>query len=157
MRVERVEEPTVFGFTWPIYGLPEHDPRRTHVEFTLEPDGAGTRLTAVESGFAQLPEDAHSMHVAQQFLAALAATGTARSPRCRTISTGLLAGPSTIRPHETGGHHGRINDDTANRYRAGMGGSAPAAAGEGEGADPGSGRAGRAAPADAVAGGGERL
>jgi uncharacterized protein YndB with AHSA1/START domain len=59
MRVERVEEPTVFGFTWQIYGLPEDDPRRTYVEFTLEPAGAGTRLTVVESGFAQLPEDAY--------------------------------------------------------------------------------------------------
>jgi uncharacterized protein YndB with AHSA1/START domain len=59
MRVERVEEPTVFGFTWPIYGLPEDDPRRTYVEFTLQPAGAGTRLTVVESGFAQLPEDAY--------------------------------------------------------------------------------------------------
>jgi uncharacterized protein YndB with AHSA1/START domain len=59
MRVERVEEPTVFGFTWHIYGLPEDDPRRTYVEFTLEPAGAGTRLTVVESGFAQLPEEAH--------------------------------------------------------------------------------------------------
>jgi uncharacterized protein YndB with AHSA1/START domain len=58
MRVERVEEPTVFGFTWPISGLPEDDPRRTYVELTLEPTGAGTRLTVVESGFAQLPEDA---------------------------------------------------------------------------------------------------
>jgi uncharacterized protein YndB with AHSA1/START domain len=58
MRVERVEEPTVFGFTWPIYGLPEDDPRRTYVEFTLEPDGAGTRLTVTESGFAQLSGDA---------------------------------------------------------------------------------------------------
>jgi uncharacterized protein YndB with AHSA1/START domain len=58
MRVERVEEPTVFGFTWPIYGLPEDDPRRTYVEFTLEPAGAGTRLTVTESGFAQLPEEA---------------------------------------------------------------------------------------------------
>ena len=58
MRVERVEEPTVFGFTWPIYGLPEDDPRRTYVEFTLEPAGPGTRLTVVETGFAQLPEDA---------------------------------------------------------------------------------------------------
>jgi len=38
MRVERVEEPSVFGFTW---------------------HGVGTRLTVVESGFAQLPEDAH--------------------------------------------------------------------------------------------------
>ena len=59
MRVERVEEPTVFGFTWHIHGLPEDDPRRTYVEFTLEPVGAGTRLKVVESGFAQLPEDAY--------------------------------------------------------------------------------------------------
>jgi uncharacterized protein YndB with AHSA1/START domain len=62
MRVERVEEPRVFGFTWHIYGLPDDDPRRTYVEFTLEPageDSSGTRLTVVESGFAQLPGDAH--------------------------------------------------------------------------------------------------
>ena len=59
MRVERVEEPTVFGFTWQIHELPEDDPRRTYVEFTLEPVGAGTRLTVVETGFAQLPEDAY--------------------------------------------------------------------------------------------------
>jgi uncharacterized protein YndB with AHSA1/START domain len=59
MRVERVEEPTVFGFTWQIYGLPKDDPRRTYVEFTLEPVERGTRLTVVESGFAQLPEDLH--------------------------------------------------------------------------------------------------
>jgi uncharacterized protein YndB with AHSA1/START domain len=59
MRVERVEEPAVFGFTWHINGLPDDDPRRTYVEFTLEPAGAGTRLTVVESGFAQLPEEGH--------------------------------------------------------------------------------------------------
>jgi len=59
MRVERVEEPTVFGFTWHIFGLPDDDPRRTYVEFTLEPTSAGTRLTMVESGFAQLPEDTY--------------------------------------------------------------------------------------------------
>src|SRR5215468_5154303 len=57
LRIERVVEPSVFGFTWHIYGLPEDDPRRTYVEFTLVPVGAGTRLTVVESGFAQLPED----------------------------------------------------------------------------------------------------
>jgi uncharacterized protein YndB with AHSA1/START domain len=56
---ERVEEPDVFAFTWPIYGLPDDDPRRTYVEFTLEPSGAGTRLTVVESGFGQLPEDVY--------------------------------------------------------------------------------------------------
>ena len=59
LRVERVEEPSVFGFTWHIHGLPEDDPRRTYVEFTLEPVGEGTRLTVVETGFAQLPPDAH--------------------------------------------------------------------------------------------------
>jgi uncharacterized protein YndB with AHSA1/START domain len=59
MRVERVEAPTVFGFTWVIFGLPDDDPRRTYVEFTLQPAGTGTRLTVVESGFAQLPEDAY--------------------------------------------------------------------------------------------------
>ena len=58
MRIERVEEPAVFGFTWHIYGLPDDDPRRTYVEFTLEPSGSGTRLTVVESGFAQLTDDA---------------------------------------------------------------------------------------------------
>lgn len=59
MRVERVEEPRVFGYTWQIFGLPKDDPRRTYVEFTLEPAGSGTRLTVVETGFAQLPGDAH--------------------------------------------------------------------------------------------------
>jgi uncharacterized protein YndB with AHSA1/START domain len=59
LRIERVEEPSVFGYTWHIYGLPAEDPRRTYVEFTLEPVGAGTRLTVVESGFAQLPDDAY--------------------------------------------------------------------------------------------------
>lgn len=57
--VERVEEPTVFGYTWQIDGLPDDDPRRTYVEFTLEPIAAGTRLQVVETGFAQLPSEAH--------------------------------------------------------------------------------------------------
>jgi uncharacterized protein YndB with AHSA1/START domain len=59
MRIERVEEPLVFGFTWGIDGLPDDDPRRTYVEFTLMPTGSGTRLTVVESGFAQLPDEAY--------------------------------------------------------------------------------------------------
>ena len=58
LRIERVEPTTVFAFTWGIYGLPADDPRRTYVEFTLEPAGGGTRLRVVESGFAQLPQDA---------------------------------------------------------------------------------------------------
>ena len=59
MVIERVEEPRVFAFTWRIFGLPEDDPRRTRVEFTLDAAGRGTRLTVVETGFAQLPADVH--------------------------------------------------------------------------------------------------
>lgn len=57
LRVERIEPPHVFGYTWGISGLPDDDPRRTYVEFTLEPAGEGTRLTVVESGFAQVPDE----------------------------------------------------------------------------------------------------
>lgn len=56
LTIERVEPPRVFGYTWSIYGLPADDPRRTYVEFTLEPSGGGTTLTMVETGFAQLPD-----------------------------------------------------------------------------------------------------
>ena len=59
MRVERVEEPSVFGYTWQINGLPDDDPRRTYVEFTLEAVGDGTRLTVIETGFAQLPDEVY--------------------------------------------------------------------------------------------------
>jgi uncharacterized protein YndB with AHSA1/START domain len=51
-RVERVEPPHVFSFRW----MREHDVPfdsagySTLVEFTLAPDGAGTRLRLVESG-----------------------------------------------------------------------------------------------------------
>jgi uncharacterized protein YndB with AHSA1/START domain len=57
MRVERVEEPGVFAYTWRLPNLPEDDPRRTYVEFTLEPAGDGTLLRVTETGFAQLPVD----------------------------------------------------------------------------------------------------
>jgi uncharacterized protein YndB with AHSA1/START domain len=57
MRVERVAEPVVFAYTWRLPDLPEDDPRRTYVEFTLDPDGDGTLLRVVETGFAQLPPD----------------------------------------------------------------------------------------------------
>nr|MDT0657605.1 SRPBCC family protein [Micromonospora sp. DSM 115978] len=56
LTITRLEPPRVFGYTWPLYGLPADDPRRNYVEFTLEPTDAGTTLTMVESGFAQLPD-----------------------------------------------------------------------------------------------------
>ena len=62
LTIERLEPPLVFGYSWGISGLPEGDPRRTYVEFTLEPTGTGTTLTMVESGFAQLPDaDSHKV------------------------------------------------------------------------------------------------
>jgi uncharacterized protein YndB with AHSA1/START domain len=61
LRIERVEEPVIFGFTWQVHGMPEDDPRRTYVEFTLQPRDGGTLLTVVESGFAQLPEDTYDV------------------------------------------------------------------------------------------------
>ncbi|GAA4563038.1 SRPBCC family protein [Micromonospora coerulea] len=57
LRVERLEPMTVFGYTWGINGLPDHDPRRTYVEFTLTPDDGGTTVSVVETGFAQLEPD----------------------------------------------------------------------------------------------------
>ncbi len=59
LTIERVEPPRVFAYTWPVHGLPDTDPRRTYVEFTLAPNGTGTTLTMVESGFAQLPDAEH--------------------------------------------------------------------------------------------------
>ena len=59
LTIQRLEPTTVFGYTWSISGLPEQDPRRTYVEFTLVPDGDATDLTVVETGFAQLTPDEH--------------------------------------------------------------------------------------------------
>lgn len=58
LRVERVEEPVLFAYTWEIAAVPDQEPTRTYVEFTLEPTDSGTRLRVIESGFAQVPEKA---------------------------------------------------------------------------------------------------
>ena len=52
----RLEPPAVVAWTWGISGLDDADPRRTHVEFVLQEQDGGTRLTVVESGFAQLAD-----------------------------------------------------------------------------------------------------
>src|SRR5258708_10336313 len=44
MRIERVEEPAVFAYTWRPPDLPEDDPRRTYVEFSPDPHRAETRV-----------------------------------------------------------------------------------------------------------------
>ena len=61
LTIDRLEPPRVFAYTWRIYGLPEDDPRRTHVEFTVEPTSTGSTLTMVETGFAQLLDSDHTV------------------------------------------------------------------------------------------------
>lgn len=56
LEIQVVDPMSVFAFCWPISGAPDGDPRRTYVEFALEPTASGTRLTVTESGFAQLPD-----------------------------------------------------------------------------------------------------
>ncbi len=57
LEIKVVEPMSLFAFGWSINGAPEGDPRRTYVEFVLEPIESGTRLTVTESGFAQLPDE----------------------------------------------------------------------------------------------------
>ena len=58
-RVERVEEPTAFSFRWAVEPGAEPAPgEETLVEFTLIPEGGGTLLRVVESGFASLDRPA---------------------------------------------------------------------------------------------------
>jgi uncharacterized protein YndB with AHSA1/START domain len=64
-RVERVEEPTLFSFRWALEEDVEPTPgEETLVEFTLTPEGDGTRLRVVESGFSALnrPPEKQAWH-----------------------------------------------------------------------------------------------
>ena len=57
LAIKVVDPMSVFAYSWGINGAPAGDPRRTYVEFALEPTASGTRLTVTESGFAQLPDE----------------------------------------------------------------------------------------------------
>lgn len=58
--IKRMDEPTLFSFTWIPYAVdPDTDyssETPTLVEFRLEPTSKGTRLTITESGFDKVPE-----------------------------------------------------------------------------------------------------
>ncbi len=59
-RTEVMEAPRLFAFTWAHTVERDEDPHtapRTRVEFRLAPEGEGTRLTIVESGFDAVPEE----------------------------------------------------------------------------------------------------
>ena len=57
--VKKMEPERLFSFTWHPYPIdPTVDYSKetpTLVEFTLEPNGSGTRLTVTESGFDKIP------------------------------------------------------------------------------------------------------
>ena len=55
--IQVVEPMSMFAWTWGIEGLPDQDPRRTYVEFTLTAMDSGTRLSVVETGFAQVGDE----------------------------------------------------------------------------------------------------
>jgi uncharacterized protein YndB with AHSA1/START domain len=58
-RVERVEQPSLFSFRWALEpGVAPASGEETLVEFTLTPEGDGTRLRVVESGFSTLDRPA---------------------------------------------------------------------------------------------------
>ncbi|MGH8929875.1 MAG: SRPBCC domain-containing protein [Egibacteraceae bacterium] len=64
-RVEGVEYPRLFSFRWALSaGEQPGEGNWTLVEFTLVPDGSGTRLRVVESGFGDLnvPDDEKIRH-----------------------------------------------------------------------------------------------
>jgi uncharacterized protein YndB with AHSA1/START domain len=64
-RVEAVEPPRRFAYRWCLDSdTPVDEGPTTLVEFTLRPEGEGTRLRLVESGFASLPEDGRARHLA---------------------------------------------------------------------------------------------
>jgi uncharacterized protein YndB with AHSA1/START domain len=65
-RVERVEPPRFFSFRWVVRpGEDVGEDNSTLVEFSLRAEGQSTRLTVVESGFADLAgrEDENQGHV----------------------------------------------------------------------------------------------
>lgn len=57
VRVEKVDPPKYLAYRWvsAFPGEPLRPDNSTLVEFTLTPEGDGTRLRVVESGFAALP------------------------------------------------------------------------------------------------------
>ncbi|ETK32981.1 SRPBCC domain-containing protein [Microbispora sp. ATCC PTA-5024] len=64
VRVEKVDPPTYVAYRW-VSAFPGEELREensTLVEFTLTPEGDGTRLRVVESGFATLPTSDENRH-----------------------------------------------------------------------------------------------
>jgi uncharacterized protein YndB with AHSA1/START domain len=62
VRIEELDAPRMIAYRWRTESATALDPDHSTVfRFTLEPQGAGTQLTVVESGFNTLPDPAASM------------------------------------------------------------------------------------------------
>lgn len=72
IRVEKVDPPHYLAYRW-VSAFPGEELREensTLVEFTLTPEGDGTRLRVVESGFTELPtSDANRRNVVEDHTA----------------------------------------------------------------------------------------
>jgi len=62
VRVDEVDEPHLFAYTWGQPGKPLADDTSTQVRFTLVADGDATVLSVVETGFERLADPLASMH-----------------------------------------------------------------------------------------------
>ncbi|GMA23637.1 vanillate O-demethylase oxidoreductase VanB [Luteimicrobium album] len=61
VRVDELDEPDVFAYTWGSPGFPLAPDNATQVRFTLVADGDATVLTVVETGFERLADPAGAM------------------------------------------------------------------------------------------------
>ena len=137
----------------------------TVVTFTLAKVDGGTRLRLVHSGFVLPRNDSayKNMSGGWKKVVPRDRRDRRRTELTRQISKGRgthrCRTACIVRRHDA---TRRLNSEEVShaaeyRIAAAVGSRAPAAAGEGEGADPRPRRAGRRAPADAVDGGGEGL
>lgn len=61
--IEAVDRPSRFSFRWDAVSGSPVEEVSTHVEFTLRTEGEATHVTMLESGFADLPEDAYQERI----------------------------------------------------------------------------------------------
>ena len=68
VRMEKVDPPHYLACRWvsAFQGEELREENSTLVEFTLTPEGTGTRLRVVESGFATLPTSEDNRHVVRK-------------------------------------------------------------------------------------------
>ena len=89
-RVEKVDPPRLFAFRWQTRAAEFSETVSTLVVMTLEPEGTGTRLRVVESGFATLPwpEDMRARYADENRNGWLAELEELREYAARVVAVG---------------------------------------------------------------------